>query len=218
MQEKNDDLKERVSGLLDRVAVDTALIVAMCSGVFFLSGSIYFEELYSALGVPSEQLQITIERKLLYGSIGYFSLLIVGLLIAAGVAFSVFVGISFDGGSKKLLPWRTRKVLLRYRRKKILARRCLTVVSASFFSILLWKMGVDMPSAMAGKDVEKFFNECVVSTFSYKNGDKINGCYIGENVDGYYVLVSGEVYGRDGVYSVAIVKDGMKEVVTPVNR
>lgn len=218
MQEKNDEAKERKLGLLDRVAVDTALIVTMCSGVFFLSGSIYFEELYSALGVPSEQLQITIERKLLYGSIGYFSLLIVILLIAAGVAFSTFVGISFDRRGGKLLPWRTRKVLLRYRRKKILARRCLAVVGASFLSILLWKVGVDMPSTMAGKDVEKFFNECVVSTFTYKNGDKVKGCYVGENVDGYYVLVSGEAYGRDGLYSVAIVKDGMREVITPVNR
>ena len=34
MQEKNDEAKERKLGLLDRVAVDTALIVTMCSGVF----------------------------------------------------------------------------------------------------------------------------------------------------------------------------------------
>lgn len=216
MKEKNDESKERKSGLLDRVAVDTALIVAICSGVFFLSGSVYFEELYSVLGVPSEQLQITIERKLLYGSVGYFSLLIVLLLIAAGVAFSAFVGISFDGGRGSPLPWRTRRILLRYRQKKIIAKRCLVVVGTSFLSILLWKVGIDMPSAMAKKDAEKFSNECLVSVFYYKDGDKESGCYIGEGGDNYYVLAKGGVGGEAASQSVALSKLGLKKIITPI--
>ncbi|WP_166365347.1 hypothetical protein [Pseudomonas akapageensis] len=203
----------RMPGFFDKVSIDTALIIALASGVFFLGGTVYFEKYYSLLGVPAQQISIAFERKLLQGAIYYFSLLLVLFVPLMLIAFAMYVSIGFDKGRSSPLPYRTRKILLKYRMRKVLARRCLRVIGGGLICIVFYKAGLEMPSAMAERDADNFLKICHISVFSYANGDKVKGCYIGGSERSYYVFVGG---GSDGIYSVATSKVGIKEVVAPI--
>lgn len=199
-------------GIYLSVAFDTALIIAFLTAVFFLSGTVYFEDYYFALGIPDEQIKLPTEKIILYGAIGYFTFALVISLIAAPMSLLTILVTAFSESTQPPLPSCTVRILGRLRQKKTSVKFCLIALTASLLLMFIWYASTSMTSRLAKKNAEKFFATCAVDKFSYKNGDNYHGCYVTESETNYFVIVMDEAIDRKKYHTLLLPKDGIKNI------